>query len=257
MSKPGLVGPERPECTRIRTDCIRRDGGTQMRTTTNEEAVSSYAERIAEGDVFPPVVVFFDGSTHWLADGFHRVAAVNQLASRSLGTPDAERWIEIGSVVHSGTREDAIRYAISANRKNGLRRTNADKQMAVRAALAHPAMKNMSDQAIADEAGVSAETIRRARTSQVPQVGTTTQSKITTHDSTIISRTEKRTGTDGKMYPAKAQTTTKKGRPPSKSPDEQREAARVRMAERRAAATGSPVKHKTCPMCNGKGFIHD
>ena len=54
---------------------IRCDGGTQPREAINDAVVSEYAERIAEGDSFPPVTVYYDGSDYWLADGFHRVAA--------------------------------------------------------------------------------------------------------------------------------------------------------------------------------------
>ena len=45
---------------------------------------------------FPPVVVYFDGKTYWLVDGFHRVAAY-RLAGR----------MEIDCLVIEGTKADA------------------------------------------------------------------------------------------------------------------------------------------------------
>jgi hypothetical protein len=35
----------------------------------NQEVVTEYAEQMAEGDVFPVVIVFQDGANYWLADG--------------------------------------------------------------------------------------------------------------------------------------------------------------------------------------------
>lgn len=157
---------------KLHIDHIRRDGGTQMRVSLNEDATASYAERIEAGDEFPPIVVFDDNGSNWLADGFHRVDAHARLRSKYIGTEHEARWSHVRCDVRSGTLEDAKRYAISANKTNGLRRTNADKAVAVRAALEHPALKGMSDRAIANEVGVSAEMIRQHRAGQVPTVGT-------------------------------------------------------------------------------------
>jgi hypothetical protein len=54
-----------------------------------------------------------------------------------------------------GTQQDAQWYSYSANQTHGLRRTNADKAKAVKAALAHPNGAKMSDGAIAEHVGVS------------------------------------------------------------------------------------------------------
>lgn len=54
---------------------IRRDGGTQPRAGMNSNTVGEYTVAMREGQTFPPVTVYFDGTDHWLADGFHRTAA--------------------------------------------------------------------------------------------------------------------------------------------------------------------------------------
>ncbi|HNH50086.1 MAG TPA: ParB/Srx family N-terminal domain-containing protein, partial [Myxococcota bacterium] len=60
----------------IPIDGIRTDGGTQARGSMNEDTVETYAEAMAEGVTFPPVVVYLDDQGDaWLADGFHRLAA--------------------------------------------------------------------------------------------------------------------------------------------------------------------------------------
>ena len=52
---------------------IRRDGGTQPRVAINQTTVEEYASDMKEGASFPPVLLFFDSTDYWLADGYHRV----------------------------------------------------------------------------------------------------------------------------------------------------------------------------------------
>ncbi|HRD83903.1 MAG TPA: hypothetical protein PLF63_01890 [Rubrivivax sp.] len=101
---------------------IRFDADCQSRVRLDEETVAEYAYRLKEGAVFPPVVVFFDGSEHWLADGFHRYAAWKGLA-RERGD---EATAEVPADVRQGTRIDAVRYALSANAIYGKRREPGD-----------------------------------------------------------------------------------------------------------------------------------
>ena len=49
-------------------ESINLYGGTQARVTTSDEAISSYADEMSQGAVFPPIIVFFDGATYWLAE---------------------------------------------------------------------------------------------------------------------------------------------------------------------------------------------
>ncbi len=100
-------------------DDIRTDGGTQPREYLNELVLSEYAESMTDGTAFPPVVVFFDGSHYWLADGFHRFFAAKKCGAQ-----------EIDADVRQGTRRDAKLYAVGANAAHGLRRTNVDKRRA-------------------------------------------------------------------------------------------------------------------------------
>ena len=83
---------------------IRTDGGTQPRAQMDWTVVAEYAADMGNGATFPPVVVFYDGSKYWLADGFHRVEA-----AKSLGL------VEIAADVRQGTLEDAKWYSYSAN----------------------------------------------------------------------------------------------------------------------------------------------
>ena len=80
---------------------ITIDAGTQARAVIDEAIVDEYADQLTEGATFPPVTVFQDGSTTYLADGFHRLEA-HRRAGRS----------EIEAEVQSGTREDALWFAL-------------------------------------------------------------------------------------------------------------------------------------------------
>lgn len=133
-------------------DSIRIDGGTQMRAELSEATVAEYAERMADGEPFPPVVAFFDGSTYWLADGFHRYHA-SRKASKT----------HVECDVRKGTRRDAVLFAAGANWSHGLRRSNADKRKAVEALLADEEWRGWSDRAIALACGVSNDLVSRTR----------------------------------------------------------------------------------------------
>jgi ParB-like chromosome segregation protein Spo0J len=116
---------------------IRYDEDCQSRVRLDEETVAEYAHRMKEGATFPLVTVFFDGSEHWLADGYHRFAAAKVLA-REAGADAAE----ILADVQQGTRLDAVRHALAANSQHGKRREAGDYrkgyEIAVRCGLCEP-----------------------------------------------------------------------------------------------------------------------
>lgn len=122
---------------------IETGGGTQMRERLCEGTLTLYAESYADGAEMDPITVYFDGSTYWLADGFHRLFAAEKAKCKT-----------ITANVLRGTREDARWHACGAN-KHGLHRTNEDKRKAVLAALSHRNGAGKSDRAIAQHVGVS------------------------------------------------------------------------------------------------------
>ena len=120
---------------------IVADMTVQARVAIDTSIVCEYSEHL---DDLPPLIVYFDGECHWLADGFHRLAA-HAMAKR------ADALCEI----RQGTKRDAILHAVKANASHGLRRTNADKRRAVELLLADEEWAQWSDRAIADACGVS------------------------------------------------------------------------------------------------------
>jgi len=166
-----IVARQKGPVTTLDIGVIRRDGGTQPRTTIDDEIVREYADNVKAGAKFPALVVFWDCTNHWLADGFHRVEAYLKAGVS-----------EVECEVYSGTQQDAQWHSYSANRTHGLRRTNADKQQAVRAALAHDRAAGLSDAMIAEHVGVSDRMVAEYRKALTPK----------------ISESSHRTGRDGR-----------------------------------------------------------
>jgi hypothetical protein len=130
-------------CT-VRLDALVVDETIQPRAELNPELIEDYSEAMREGAKFPPIVAFFDGKRHWVADGFHRVKAARE-AGRE----------EIAVLVRHGSRRDAVLFAAGANAHHGLRRSNADKRRAVMLLLADSEWSAWSDREIARICGVS------------------------------------------------------------------------------------------------------
>lgn len=152
---------------------IRQDGGTQPRGEISSDLVTEYITAILDGAKFPPVVVFYDGSDYWLADGFHRVRAF-----ASAGRP-------VPADVRQGTQRDAVLFSLGANATHGQRRTNADKRRAVMRALDDAEWSQWSDREIARRCAVSNQFVSNIR-AELPPV----------NDGQVIERR----GGDGKVY---------------------------------------------------------
>lgn len=133
---------------------IRLDGGTQPRVKIDESAVQSYTEVLLDGVAMPPVVVFFDGADHWLADGFHRFHAHKRAG-----------FTTIDCDVNQGTKRDALIFSLGANHDHGLPRSNEDKRKAVLIAFDDIEMCDLSDVQIAKICRVSSMTVGRIRKS--------------------------------------------------------------------------------------------
>jgi ParB-like chromosome segregation protein Spo0J len=136
---------------------ISIDGGTQTRAGLDADVIADYAEAIKDGATLPPVIVFYDGNKHWLADGFHRYHATEKAGQSDI---DAD--------VRQGTRRDAILHSVGANEEHGLRRTNDDKRRAVQTLLDDAEWSQWPDAEIARAARVGRNFVNRLRNSHLP-----------------------------------------------------------------------------------------
>ncbi|MEL6343727.1 MAG: hypothetical protein AAFV53_11390 [Myxococcota bacterium] len=137
---------------KLEINTIRLDGGTQSRVAIDQSVVDDYADAVRDGKAFAPVVVYYDGTHYWLADGFHRVGAHSQAGRKFI---EAE--------VHQGTHRDAILHSVGANANHGLRRTNEDKRRAVLTVLRDPEWGLESNRQIAEWCGVTHPTVGKIR----------------------------------------------------------------------------------------------
>ena len=129
------------------------DDACQLRAAGSKATVQEYADALAEGATFPPVVLFRDADgRHWLADGFHRLEA-HRLAGRDT----------IAAEVHEGGEREARLHAAGANAKHGLRRTHDDKRKSILALLHDPEWRQWSDRAIAKHTATDHKTVGKLR----------------------------------------------------------------------------------------------
>jgi hypothetical protein len=188
---------------KIKLSAIEMDTSIQCRASIITETVTDYAERMTEGDAFPPVILFGDSKRCWIGDGWHRIMAAKQIGA-----------LDIDADLEPGDRVQALQHALGANAANGLHRTNADKRRCVSIAVAE--FPDLSSRAIADMCGVSNHMVDDAR----PALGK--------------SPNDTRTTSDGRQYPAK--------RPQIKTPS-QEEAFYAERAKDEATATQPKQKN--------------
>jgi hypothetical protein len=176
--RPAPPASPPPTVQYIALDDIHTNGGTQARAQLDPTTVEEYAatwltlsHRQNGFDQMPPIVVYYDGSDYWLADGFHRVEAYTRFVD---GCDSSASPRGLMAEVRQGTRRDAVLYACGANAAHGLRRTNADKRRAVETLLRDEEWRLWSNRKIADACAVDHKTVADVRdqlvaTGEIPQ----------------------------------------------------------------------------------------
>lgn len=173
---------------------IRIDDRLQSRDRTDpgsqeafEAKVGEYSADMERGDVFPPGVVWDDGTFNWLSDGFTRYHACKATGQESMRVD-----------VRKGTYWDAVLHAAAANARHGERRTNADKRRQILMVLSNPEWFVKSDSWVAQHVGVCDKTVAAVRrdilADELPLLAPP-GSEIRTCPE------HARTGKDGKKYP--------------------------------------------------------
>jgi ParB-like chromosome segregation protein Spo0J len=133
---------------------IKVDPECQARAASNDATINEYAKIMGKGNgnTFPPVVVFHDGTDYWLSDGFHRYEAAKKAG-----------LVSLKSRIRQGTRRDAILNSVGANASHGLRRTNADKRRAVSILLHDEEWSTWSNREVARRCGVDEGLVRKVQ----------------------------------------------------------------------------------------------
>ncbi|MFZ4396555.1 MAG: ParB N-terminal domain-containing protein [Kiritimatiellia bacterium] len=162
--------------------------GLQIREKVDPDVVADYGNAMTAGKKLPPVLVYYDGHSYYLVDGFHRLQAAQRL-----------NVAKIACDVRDGTFIDARLAACAANQEHGLRRSNADKRRAVAVVL--ELRPDWSNRMIAEHVGVHHDMVgerRQVADSATSNVRNPRQSNNFGPPPTA----ERRIGADGKFYPA-------------------------------------------------------
>ena len=145
---------------KIKLANIAADPDLQPRTGMNRETIEDYAADMQRGDQFPAVVVFYDGKTYRLADGFHRYRAACVVGSKT-----------ILCEVRRGGKREALLYSVSCNAAHGKRRSKDDKRMAVSKLLKDEQWSKWSDREIARQCHVDHKSVAKLRDVLRPVTG--------------------------------------------------------------------------------------
>lgn len=135
---------------------INRSGGTQIRAAYDRATIDRYKDLHESDSKLPPIIVFYDGTDYWLADGFHRLQA------------KMETWVTTGECmidcdIRSGTQRNAIEYALSANADHGLPRSGEDIRRAIFRCLDDNEWSQLSNTKIAKLCGCSESMVRKVK----------------------------------------------------------------------------------------------
>jgi len=155
------------------------------RVGPDKDTLMRYVDLTETGGQLPPVTVFQDGNTFWLADGRHRLEA-----RKRVGYLDIEAEIKVGS------ERDAQLYAFSANLSHGLASNISDRKKVARLLLEDKVWKDFPNRKIGEICGLSHTTIGAIRKSlenpsknshshvvSSKPVRSTEDSKLKAHDS--------------------------------------------------------------------------
>jgi len=140
--------------TTLPIQAITRDVQCQPRVYLTPNVINEYAEEMSGGAIFPPVIVFHEGDTYWLADGFHRLAAAERAGVDG-----------VNCEIREGTFRDAMLYSVGTNATHGLRRTIQDKHRAVETLIDDPEWSQWSDREIGRRCNVDHEMVGGMRRS--------------------------------------------------------------------------------------------
>ena len=134
----------------IKLSDVAADDDLQPRVKIDAEVVEEYASAMQRGISFPPIIVFSDGEKNWLADGYHRYYAAKKAGLDCLAAE-----------FRTGTKTDALKFALSANATHGLKRSQADKKRVVLMALKE--FGELSDRDIGRLVKVDGKTVAKYR----------------------------------------------------------------------------------------------
>ena len=142
---------------------ITQDHAMQVRGEVDPKRVDEYTAIIKEHGRMDAMAVFTEnnGTMLWLADGFHRIQSY------------AKAGLEVAPCkVRTGSKSEAVKYALKENGHHGAPMTNAQKRHAAGIAVADKTIGEMADKDIAALIGCSPSLVASARKGETPKQAT-------------------------------------------------------------------------------------
>lgn len=164
---------------------IMLDGGTQAREKLDFQYIADVAEKIVQGNDIEPIILFFDGSKYWLADGFHRARAA----------VDANQKV-IRADVREGDRRAALLFGLMAAANPSSQRTRLDKRRAVTLLISDDEWCLWSNEEIADKLNVSVPFVKSIRKNSLER-----QTKLMEKETDLVSLQEKSSSRKNLLLP--------------------------------------------------------
>ncbi len=220
-----------PRVLRFPLDCIDIDKSLLARERLVEPVVVEYARAMRDGVKFPPVVVFHDVLNFWLSAGFHRVEAARRAGKKC-----------VAAELRTGTKRDALLFAVGADAAHGLRRSNADKRRCIELLLGDVEWRKWSDREIASRCGVSHTFVSKMREEVT---GNGCQSAVRCGDGRVMNTSGLRAASVAKGSLAKSKTA-----PSEASPKPTPIQPGATNGEHRGLADAKPEPH--APLSGGK-----
>lgn len=205
---------DKPKTRSVRLEEIVVDRTVNPRERINEEHVEDLMEAIGRGKDLPMPVCYDVGGKLKLAEGFHRLTAYQRL-----------RKLRIDVQVITGTEEEWAVAALCSNQDHGLKRTNAEKRLAVEGMLKR--VPNWSSNRIANSVGVSHVFVEKIRDQLV-----------------TVTSCDKRSGADGKERSLPKPASDKPVTSNDKSEQSKQPESKIGQTNRTnvsATSTGEPV----------------
>lgn len=139
------MSKEQIEAVEILISDINWGKSLYAREKDNQEAVDNYADILSSGKKLPPIKLYYDGSSYYPADGWHRKAACEKIGKNT-----------ISAHIKPGNWQDAFHYATGkANSEHGVQLSKGDKQARVMMVLKNKAYEIWTQEQVAEHCRVS------------------------------------------------------------------------------------------------------
>ena len=143
-------GTSEAEIRSLAVSAMQKNPRAHDRIYYDPAKVAAFAEQMRAGVVFPPIRVWWDGITHWLADGLHRLLAAEQAGIS-----------EILCAVHLGTESKAAWDCYAHLAAHACRGSLEERRSFAALVFQHPDAAALSDDRIAQHLGVAESLVRQ------------------------------------------------------------------------------------------------